>query len=125
MLKLNLTGALMFFFTHLTFQAEAQYSYPQMQQQVQYCSLDQNPHSWACLAWTFAGTQAFPLYQIDWKGQMEGEWETITYANPWSDNVGQEFQMLKNASNPRIPEGVINRDPTKYQLTGNNISLHA
>jgi hypothetical protein len=133
MLKMSLTSALMIFVSFFTLQSNAQYPYPpsqqpivqypypQMQPQVQYCYLDQNPHSWACMAWTFAGTQEFPLYQIDWKGQIEGEWETITYANPWSDNIGQEFQMLKNSSNPRIPEGVINRE--SGQLMG-DLSIH-
>lgn len=133
MLKMSLISALMFFVSVFAIQAHAQYPYPpseqpavqypypQQQQQVQYCYLDQNPHSWACLAWTFAGTQEFPLYQIDWKGQMEGEWQTITYANPWSDNIGQEFEMLKNPSNPRIPEGVINRE--SGELMG-HLSIH-
>ncbi len=75
-----------------------------------YCNLQTNPHSYACHAWTFEGNPAFPLNILDWKGQLMGEWKTTTYANPWSENVGPEFQMLVDSANPRIPKGVLNRE---------------
>ena len=77
--------------------------------QPQYCYLNINPHSYACHAWTFQGSQMFPLNVIDWKNVIEGEWKTITYANPWSDNIGSEFQMMVSPQNNRIPVGVLNR----------------
>ena len=77
---------------------------------VQGCYVMQNPHSYACHAWTFAGNQEFPLIIIDWSRVIQGEWQTVTYANPWSDNDGPEFRMLFNPENPRIPEGVVNKN---------------
>jgi hypothetical protein len=129
MLKMSLMGAFMLFISAFSLQAQAQYPYqpsdqpqikypyPTQQYSSNYCYIEQNPHSWACSAWTFAGTQMFPLNQIDWKGQMEGEWQTLTYANPWTENVGAEFQMMVSAANPRIPTGVLNRETN--QLMGN------
>lgn len=85
-------------------------AYPAYPAHVQYCYLDRNPHSYACQAWVFQGSHMFPLNVIDWRGAIEGEWKTITYANPWSDNDGPEFRMLVNAQNPRIPVGVLNKN---------------
>lgn len=81
---------------------------PQYYQQTQGCVLSQNPHSYACHAWTFQGTQMFPLNIMDGQA-LQGEWNTITYANPWTENEGAEFKMLKETSNPHIPTGVMNK----------------
>lgn len=96
----------------ITTQAQV-YNVPQpvaYQPQIQYCYLDRNPHSYACLLWVFQGSPMFPLDAIDWRESIAGEWKTITYANPWSDNDGPEFRMLVNAQNPRIPVGVMNKN---------------
>jgi hypothetical protein len=93
--------------------ARAQYyngPQPVQYMQPQYCYLEYNPHSYACQSWVFQGNPMFPLNIIDWKNVIEGEWKTITYANPWSDNDGPEFKMLVRPENPRIPVGVVNKN---------------
>lgn len=73
------------------------------------CNPSQNPHSYACESWAFQGS-LFPLNIIDLNNVIQGEWKTLTYANPWSENDGTEFRMLVSAQNPRIPVGVINKN---------------
>lgn len=82
--------------------------------QVSYCYLDINPHSYACQSWVFGGSHLFPLNIIDLKNEINGEWKTITYSNPWSENEGSEFKMLVSAENPRIPVGVINKEDNTF-----------
>lgn len=73
------------------------------------CNPSQNPHSYICESWAFQGS-LFPLNIIDLRNVIQGEWKTLTYANPWSENDGTEFKMLVSAQNPRVPVGVLNKN---------------
>lgn len=73
------------------------------------CNLKQNPHSYVCNKWNFDGNQVFPLHRIDWRGVLQGDWYTVTYVNPYSENEGREFYMAKNPHRPTQPMGVFNR----------------
>lgn len=71
------------------------------------CDVDYAPHSYACHHWNYLGNSTFPLFTMDW-WSLQGEWFATTYANPTSENIGPEFQMLKNPNRPTQPMGVIN-----------------
>lgn len=72
------------------------------------CDTRSNPHSFACTRWNFDGNHVFPLFTLDWMGSMQGEWFTVTYVNPQTENEGAEFYMAKLPLRPSIPLGVIN-----------------
>lgn len=73
------------------------------------CIFSFNPHSYACTDATFSGL-IFPFFPMDWWGSLRGQWMTVTYVNPSSENTGPQFAMAKNTANPRQPMGVVNMD---------------
>ncbi|MGZ3725095.1 MAG: hypothetical protein ACXWQQ_04815 [Pseudobdellovibrio sp.] len=93
----------------------------------QNCNPEINPHSWACMDWTFNGNNQFPLFSIDWQGQIEGEWHTLTYATPTA-NEDAEFAMITRQDNPRVPVGVLNKDTQDFigslTIHGDQITFH-
>ncbi len=72
------------------------------------CDVRANPHSYACTKWNFDGNHVFPLMPIQWETVMQGEWFSVTYVNPLTENNGPEFYMAKLPIRPSIPLGVIN-----------------
>lgn len=74
-----------------------------------FCDMKTEPHSYACHQWNFNGNAMFPLTPIDWYNVIEGSWKALTYANPWSENIGPEFRMSKDPKHTQRPLGVINR----------------
>lgn len=74
------------------------------------CNMAQNPHSYACNHWNYAGNQIFPLFQLDWDFTLQGEWFSVTYVNPQTENSGPEFFMATNPHNPNQPFGMYNRN---------------
>lgn len=72
------------------------------------CDIQAEPHSYACTHWNFVGNHVFPLFQMDWYGALQGEWFSVTYVNPLTQNVGEEFYMSKNPQRPTQPMGVVN-----------------
>lgn len=75
------------------------------QETYQTCDPRRDPHSYACAKATFAG-DIFPLFDLRWR-RLQGEWITVTYANP-SGNFGDEFFMATNPASPTQPMGVYN-----------------
>lgn len=74
------------------------------------CNFGQNVHSYACTHWNYAGNQVFPLFQLDWDYTLQGEWFSVTYVNPETENNGPEFFMAKNPHNTNQPLGMYNRN---------------
>jgi hypothetical protein len=72
------------------------------------CDLKRDPHSFACHHDAFEGKTQFPLKNLDWFGEMQGEWFATTYATP-NGPVGAGFAMDINPNDPHQPgRGVLN-----------------